>query len=157
MKNLGKAFWWSLVIAIVLVVALIYMAVAGERYRIQTNAVGANKNSVIWRIRGTGVDTSQVYKTAPTMTIHTWAADSTIQDSVSLTLALQTQGAQGWYTFKSTTITAESTDASWMITNTAVPSGNMFRMIVTGGAANSKGTNASQQYSIGKFTFDSGN
>ena len=140
-----------------LLLMLAVLAIAGDRFRIETNTVGSNKNSVVWRIRGTGVDTSKVYRTAPTMTVHTWAADSTIQDSVSLTLALQTQGAQGWYTFKSTTITAESTDASWLITNTAVPSGNMFRMIVTGGAANSKGTNASQQYSIGKFTFDSGN
>lgn len=139
------------------VIALVGMvAYAGERFRIQTNAKGSNANQVIWRIRGTAADTSQSYATRPTMTIHTWAADSTIQDSVALTLTMQTQGAQSWYTFKTTTITAESTDAAWMITDSAIPSGTMFRLVVTGGAANSKGTDASVQKTMGKFTFDEG-
>lgn len=152
----GKALWVTFWVVMALVIG-IYLAYAGERYRISTNAKGSNASQVIWRIRGTGADTSQTYMTQPVMTIHTWAADTTIQDSVALTLTLQTQGAQGWYTFKTTTITAESTDAAWMITDSAVPSGTLYRLVVTGGAANSKGTDASVQRTIGKFTFDSGN
>jgi len=150
----GKALWVTFWVVVAMAIGVYLFA--GERFRISTDARFSNANQVIWRIRGTAADTSKTYVTRPTMTIHTWAADTTIQDSVALTLTLQTQGAQSWYTFKTTTITAESTDAAWMITDTAVPSGTMFRLIVTGGAANSKGTDASVQYSIGKFTFDEG-
>lgn len=122
----------------VLVMLLLVMAagsVMGKGERIKE----ADSTDVTFEIKGTDSDTSRVYQTSGTMTVSHVMYDQIHADSVDIDLDLQMQGADGkWVSAKSTTVTDDSTGAFWLITNTAVASGEVYRMIVTGGSDNCK-------------------
>lgn len=126
----------------------IVIALFGARqYRVQDN-----DGNVVWAIASTGADTSRVYATNPTMTLFYWTADTSGDDSVDLDLSFQVYGSYGWLTAKTLTVTTDSTNSYWMITNTAVPSRNIWRLVVTGSADNKKASSV-----LGRFTYDAGN
>jgi hypothetical protein len=135
---------WIILLILVFVVSLF---AAGNQFRVQDN-----DGNVVWTITSTGADTSRVYKTDQTMTIFYWTADTSGDDSVDLDLSFQLYGATGWYTEKTTTIATDSTQYRWLITNTAIGSRSIWRLIVTGGTDNKKLSPV-----LGHFTYDSGN
>lgn len=135
------------IMGIMFLVFVVWLFAAGNQFRVQDNDGNAE-----WAIVSTGADTSRVYRTDPTMTLFYWTADTSGDDSVDLDLDFQLYGATGWYTEKSTTITTDSTQYRWLITNTAIGSRNIWRLVVTGGGDNKKLSAA-----IARFTYDSGN
>jgi hypothetical protein len=98
----------------------------------------ADSTDITFEVQGTDADTSKEYATEPVMTLAHWAGDQIHADSVNVTIAFQELGAGGWFTVESLTITADSTDAAWIITDVATPSLGVFRVTVTGNAGNRK-------------------
>ncbi len=134
-----------LLFGLLLIVSL--LMARGNQYRVQDN-----DGNVVWAIQSTGADTSRVYRTDPTMTLFYWVADTSGDDSVDLDLDFQVRGSYGWLTAKSTTITSDSTNSYWLITNTAIPSRIIWRLVMTGGGDNKKASSV-----LSRITYDSGN
>ena len=116
-------------IAVCLITA--FYAFAGDRYYIKTAAGGTT-----WTIAGTAADTSVELPTKGTMTIAHYAADSIAADSVNIELDFQMLGAVGFFSVRKCTLSVDSTDDDFMITNTAVPSLRIYRIVATGLAGN---------------------
>ena len=104
----------------------------GDRYWIKE----ADSSDVAFEIQGTDVDYSREYKSNDVMTIFYVAYDQIAQDSVNITMEYQVQGVDGWYTDKTRTVTADSTEGAWKITSTATASGRNYRIKVYGNSGN---------------------
>jgi len=137
---------------VLFIVMCLGLYASGNQYRIQDN-----DGNTLWAIRGAGADTSRTYKTDGTMTIFYWTADTTGSDSVDLDLSFQEYGSYGWYTEKTITITTDSTNYRWLITNSEIGSRTIWRLIVAGGGDNKKGSTAAPSSAIARLTYDSGN
>ena len=139
--------WVTYYLLIVFVV--VYSAFAGKRFDIKT-AAGA----VAWQIDSTATDSSASFDTRPTMTIFHIAYDSIAQDSVNIELDYQVLGANNqWMSAKKCTVAVDSTSDDWMLTNSAIASGRIGRVVATGLTGNRKGGSGVRRY----LTFDEGN
>ncbi len=143
MKNKLK-IKFSILFGIALILATLLYA---KEFKVRDS-----NNNIVWTIQGTGADTSRSYLTEKTMTLFHWYADTSGNDSVDIDLTFQVWGINGWIIVKTKTVTDDSTNDDWMITNTAIPSRSQWRLIQTGGSDNKKLSSI-----LGEITFDSGN
>ena len=132
----------SRVVLLGLVVILGCGLVFGGGYRVRTNAAGSNTNSTVFRITGTGADTSRVYTGKPEQSFTIFPYDTTGADSVDQDLSYQILGAGGWQTIATKTVASDSAATYWNITSSAIPPNCPWRVIVAGGGDNIKATSS---------------
>lgn len=116
-----------------------------EDYMIKNNAGGTG-----FYLTGTEDDTSQVYKTSPTMSLRIFQKDTTSvgadSDSSACKYELQispdsniaTGEIAGYKTIRSWTISRDSVLIDTMITDIAIPNSKFCRFILTGQSTNKK-------------------
>lgn len=125
---------------LLLILMMFALIVYADDLRVQTNSVGSNANSTVFRIQGAAADTSFEMSKSPVMTFSYFVYDSTGTDSVNLTISWQIQGAGGWQTVKTKTLTTDSTKGYWNITDEPIPPADKHRIVVSGNTGNKVGS-----------------
>lgn len=135
-----------LIIVLISAVALVF---AGPmRYYVKESGA----SDVRWEWTGVDADTSKTYTTYGIMTLLYIFYDQIHEDSVDVDLSFQMYGTRGWYTERSLTVTADSTEGQWEITAAVTASCQMWRLVATSG-----GDNCKDAAVYGYFVMDQGN
>jgi len=130
----------------VLILAIVFVTIADMLYaQVKTTEYSdtrhveitlKEKSNVNWAIKGTEADTSESFDTNGIMTIFPWAADTSGTDSVALKAYFDVFGKRGWHVADSVSITSDSTETTWLLTDTPIPSGKTGRVRVVGQTGN---------------------
>jgi len=113
--------------------------VSAYAINIQRKSIKTDQGVAVWSILAdTTIYSYSNYKPNDIMRVNYWAADTSGDDSLALTVNFQAKGPKGWITIKTLTITTDSTESYWLLTNTAISFSDSLRWSATGGAANSK-------------------
>ena len=111
-----------------------------------------SSGNVYWQIKGVEADTSEWYLSHENMSIYHWLADTTGNDSVDVNFTFQTANTERDIPVnaRTMTVTADSSNAVWVVTQIAIPNGMYWRLILDG----DMGTNTNLAGSLVKLRYD---
>ena len=126
-----------ILILLIITLSVVYLFATHNEYFLRNKFYRPSLGSTTWSISSTNADTSEIFDSAPTMTLGTWAADTSGDDSVNITLIYEALGVN-WDSSIAVTISSDSLDYSWLITTNPVASFKKARIRAYGNAGNKK-------------------